>query len=219
MRRGRLPGRVLRCAVTGLAVLALAACSGGGGPSHGAGGSPTVAGPGGAGPTAGASGGSTPAAPEPLPSGPGGVLPVALPQLSSVDGQDPVAVSRAAVIIEWTMDTVTDSSQYQAELRSGPFLTPAYLASLRENPPVAAPGAQWDEWSAHRAWTTVVARPEFDDQPPDSPVVALRQWGITVTPHGAGGWTGTPVQQTVFVTMTRTLVSQPWRVSAIQVSM
>jgi hypothetical protein len=122
--------------------------------------------------------------PEPLPGGTPGKLPVSLPAPATVDDTSATAVSRAAVIIEWTMDTVTDTSQYQAELRSAPFLAPAYLAALQAAPPVAAPGAQWDQWASHRAYTTVALRAEHDDPPPDTPVLAHRQWGITVTPRG-----------------------------------
>jgi hypothetical protein len=150
---------------------------------------------------------------------PGASLPVSLPSQASVSYADPTEVSRAAVIIQWTMDTVTDSSQYQAELRSAPFLTPGYLAELRANPPVAAPGYQWDQWAAHRAYTTVSLIAEHDDPPPDTLTTAYRQWGITVTPHGTGGWTGAALEATVFVQLTRLRPGQPWLVSAISVDL
>jgi hypothetical protein len=155
---------------------------------------------------------------QPLPSGTAGSLPVELPQPSSIDDQDPSAVSKSVVLIQWTMDTTIDTSQYQAELRSAPFLTAGYLASLKANPPVAAPGAQWNDWTSHHATTAVATLAEHDDQPIDSPTQARRQWGITVTPHGRDGWTGTPVTATVFVTMSRAGTESPWLVSAITVS-
>jgi hypothetical protein len=148
---------------------------------------------------------------------PAASLPVSLPNPGSVSYADPTEVSRATVIIQWTMDTVTDSSQYQAELRSAPFLTSAYLAQLTANPPVAAPGYQWDQWAAHRAYTTVSLVAEHDDPPADTPTTAYRQWGITVTPHGTGGWTGAPLEATVFVLITRPGAGQRWLVSAISV--
>jgi hypothetical protein len=144
-------------------------------------------------------------------------LPVALPNPAAVNYADPTAVSQAAVIIQWTMDTVTDASQYQAELRSAPFLAPAYLAQLRANPPVAAPGYQWDQWAAHRAYTTVSLVAEPDDQPADTATIAYRQWGITVTPRGIGGWTGAPLTATVFVQLSRAGSGRPWLISAIYV--
>lgn len=148
---------------------------------------------------------------------PAASLPVALPSPAAVNYADPTAVSQAAVIIQWTMDTVTDASQYQAELRSAPFLAPAYLAQLRAHPPVAAPGYQWSQWAAHRAYTTVSVVAEPDDQPADTATTAYRQWGITVTPHGAGGWTGAAMAATVFVQLSRAGSGRPWLVSAIYV--
>jgi hypothetical protein len=144
-------------------------------------------------------------------------LPVALPSPAAVNYANPTAVSQAAVIIQWTMDTVTDASQYQAELRSAPFLAPAYLAQLRAHPPVGAPGYQWNQWAAHRAYTTVSVVAEPDDQPADTATTAYRQWGITVTPHGVGGWTGAAVAATVFVQLSRGGSGRPWLVSAIYV--
>jgi hypothetical protein len=148
---------------------------------------------------------------------PAASLPVALPSPAAVNYADPTAVSQAAVIIQWTMDTVTDASQYQAELRSAPFLAPAYLAELKANPPVAAPGYQWNQWAAHRAYTTVSLIAEPDDQPADTPTTAYRQWGITVTPHGVGGWTGARVAATVFVLLSRAGSDRRWLVSAVYV--
>lgn len=148
---------------------------------------------------------------------PAASLPVPLPGPASVSYTDPTAVSRAAIIIQWTMDTITDTSQYQAELRSAPFLTPAYLAQLMANPPTAAPGYQWDQWTAHRAYTTVSLVAEPAEQPPDTASTADRQWGITVTPHGTDGWTGEPLTATVFALLTRGGPGQPWLVSAISV--
>jgi hypothetical protein len=148
---------------------------------------------------------------------PAASLPVSLPSPGSVNYADPTSVSQAAVVIQWTMDTVTDASQYQAELRSAPFLAPAYLAQLKANPPVAAPGYQWNQWAAHRAYTTVSLVPEPNDQPADTSTTAYRQWGITVTPHGVGGWTGAPTAATVFVQLSRAGSGRPWLVSAIYV--
>lgn len=128
---------------------------------------------------------------------------------------DPAAVGLAAVVTQWTMDTVTDNSQYQAELRSAPFLSPAYLAELKGTPPDAAPGYLWAQWAAHRAYTTVTAIAVHDDEPADTPTAADREWIITVTPHGFGGWTGAPVTATVFVWLARAGPDQPWLVSGM----
>jgi hypothetical protein len=60
---------------------------------------------------------------QPLPPGRAGKLPVTLPWPTTVDDLSATAVSRAVVIIMWTMDTRLDTSEYQAELRAAPFLT------------------------------------------------------------------------------------------------
>jgi hypothetical protein len=114
------------------------------------------------------------------------------------------------------MDTVTDASQYQAELRSAPFLTAAYLATIKSTAPVTAPGYQWDQWAAHRAYTTVSLAAGGDDAPADTATAAYTQWEVTVTPHGTGGWTGAPLSVTVFVVLSREGTGQPWLVSSMQ---
>ncbi|MEV4440920.1 hypothetical protein AB0K09_18260 [Streptomyces sp. NPDC049577] len=153
-----------------------------------------------------------------LPPGTSGTPPVPLPTSANVKNGDPDTVSQAAVTIQWTMDTTIDTSQHDAELRSADLLAPRYLAALKAHPPVAAPGAQWIEWSHHRAYTTVTTRALHDQRPPDTPLEARRQWLVTATPHGRDRWTGRPVTSTVFVTMTRADASSPWRVSAVTVS-
>jgi hypothetical protein len=200
--------RAAAAAVAAAAVLAAAGCSS----NHS-----TVTTVGGKAPAPSASGSSFPTS-EPLPTGAAGTPPIPLPAPSTVNDQDPNAVSKAVVTIQWTMDTTIDTSQYQAEMRSAPFLTPSYLAILKAHPPVAAPGAQWNEWSSHRSYTTVATLAEHDDQPADTATEARRQWGITVTPHGRDGWHGIPTTATVFVTMSRSGPGSPWRVSAITVS-
>ncbi|MGW3200124.1 hypothetical protein ACWDBD_37270 [Streptomyces sp. NPDC001118] len=164
-----------------------------------------------------AAGGTGSTSPRPLPPGTSGTPPVPLPAASAVKRDDPDAVSQAAVTIQWTMDTAIDTSQHDAELRSGAFLDPAYLATIKKNPPMAAPGAQWMEWASHRAYTTVTTKALHDERPADTATQARRQWLVTATPHGRDHWTGRPVTNTVFVTMTRSGTG-PWRVSAITVS-
>ncbi|MFI9724531.1 hypothetical protein ACIHFE_33715 [Streptomyces sp. NPDC052396] len=160
---------------------------------------------------------TTSASLRPLPPGTSGTPPVSLPAPSTVKTQDPDAVSQAALTIQWTMDTTIDTSQHDAELRSAAFLEPHYLATIKANPPMAAPGARWIEWARHRVYTTVATQPLHDQRPADSPTMARRQWLVTVTPHGRDRWTGRPVSSTVFVTMTRS-GTDPWLVSAITVS-
>lgn len=118
----------------------------------------------------------------------------------------------------WTMDTTTDTGEQQADLRAAPYLSPNYLTELREATPRPAPDADWRTWSAHRAFTVVTLEAAHDDQPPDTPGAAHRQWGLTVTPIGRDGWEGEPNLVTVFVTLTRPGPGRGWRVSAVNVS-
>lgn len=147
-----------------------------------------------------------------------GRLPVRLPDPRKVNFRDPTAVSRAALTVMWTVDTTSDTSQYQAELRAAPFCTPTYTDQLRRNPPRSGPGADWNTWAAHRAYTTAALQPAYDDQPPDTPTQALRQWGVITHPVGRDGWHGRPVSATAFVTLTRGGPGQPWRVSGVRLS-
>ncbi|MEU2717794.1 hypothetical protein [Streptomyces sp. NPDC007205] len=164
-----------------------------------------------------AAGGTSSASPRSLPPGASGTPPVPLPAPSAVKMHNPDAVSQAAITIQWTMDTAIDTSQHDAELRSAAFLEPSYLATIKKTPPMAAPGAQWMEWAGHRAYTTVTTKALHDQRPADSPTQAHRQWLLTATPHGRDHWTGRPVTNVVFVTMTRSGTG-PWLVSAITVS-
>lgn len=155
---------------------------------------------------------------QPLPTTSPGPYPVALPSPATVDRQDPTATAQAAAVIMWSTDMATDASQYQAELRSAWLLAPAYLASIKAHPPVAAPGAWWNECAAHHAYTTVTATPERQDQPSDTAISAVRQFGLTITPHGTAGWTGPVQTDTVFIQLTRTEQGAPWAVSAVELS-
>jgi len=151
---------------------------------------------------------------QPLPAPHGGRR-IPLPRLH-VAWSNPSSVSAAALTVMYTMDTSADTSQYQAELRAAPYLSPTYLAQLRAAPPVSAPGAQWDTWTAHQATTTVKLTAEHTDQPPGTASTTYRQWGITATPEGTHHWRGQPLTATAFVTLTK--ISGRWLVSAVTVS-
>lgn len=160
-----------------------------------------------------------PYSPQPLPTGRGGTPPVPLPQVGQVAGADATAVARAAVTVMWTYDTTIDTSPYGASVRAAPFLVPSYAAQIKAAPPVAAPGADWNLWSAHRAYTVVSLTAESDSgAPPDTDTTAYRQLGVTITPTGRDGWRGQPQTQTVFVVLNRSGSSAAWRVGTVSVS-
>lgn len=148
------------------------------------------------------------ASPEPAPS---------WAQPAHVDAGNATDVGRAALAVMFTQDTVTDTSSMQAQIRAGAFLQPAYLAALKAVP-VTAPGAQWETWAAHRAYTSTQVTVGTDTRPTDTETLAERQYSVVVTPIGRDGWRGAPESFTAFVELTRTSASAPWRLAAVETS-
>jgi hypothetical protein len=136
-----------------------------------------------------------------------------LPDPGTVDGKDPSAVSRAALTIMWTTDASTDSGgQHDAQLRSVPFLTPAYAAQIEAAQPSPPPP---DAWVRNRVHTRVQMRPGDEETPPDTPTAAYRQWILTVTSVDAKGRRQVaPVRVVAYVILARA-AGQPWRVAAV----
>ena len=84
---------------------------------------------------------------------------------------------------------------------------------------MVAPGAQWDLLARHHAVTTVSLLAEHDSgAPPPSSTIDDLQYGVTVTPQGATGWTGTPNSLREFIVLARSGPGAPWRISAINTS-
>ncbi|MFJ3883435.1 hypothetical protein ACIPW5_39050 [Streptomyces sp. NPDC090077] len=155
----------------------------------------------------------------PLPPGKGGTpRGPGLPDPSRIDQRDADAVGRAALTIMWTIDTTIDVSQHDATLRSLPLVTPQYAEQIKGTPPRSAPGADWAEWAAHHAYTTVQLQAADDaGRPADTTTEAYRTWIVTATPHGdPASWTGKPQTVTVFTHLTRPDAAQPWRVEAVR---
>ncbi|MFD7285451.1 hypothetical protein [Streptomyces sp. NPDC059863] len=137
-----------------------------------------------------------------------------------VDQTDADVVGEGTLTALWTYDTTTDSGPHDAQLRAAEagWLTPAYADQVRAHRPKSVPGAQWREWAGHRARTTVaVKKTEDAAKPPDTGTEAWRQWTVTATPKGRGGWTGDPVVDSVYVHLTRTTTDKPWRVAEVTV--
>ncbi len=101
-------------------------------------------------------------------------------------------------------DTTVDADANQTAVRAAAagWLTPAYAAQVRQFAPVAAPGAVWNRWTAHRVYVRVTARLGGDDHPPGTAVTAYRQVTAVLRPVGRDGWHGAAVPVTVFVTVT-----------------
>lgn len=154
----------------------------------------------------------SPAAPTPVRDQPAPSM-SGLPDLSTVDGNDPTAVSRAALTVMWTTDSSLDhGGQHDAQLRAVPYLTPAYAVQIRAAQPSPPPP---DAWVRDRVRTHVQMRPGEEERPADTPTTAYRQWLLTVTSIDAHGHRPVkPVHVTAYVILNRT-AGQPWRVSQV----
>lgn len=153
-----------------------------------------------------------PRTPTPFPS-PTGALPAGVPDPRTVNQDDPTALSRAAAITMWSIDAYTDhGGQHDADLRTAPYLTPAYarqITSATDNVPLP------DDWIRQRLHTVVRAQPGSEDAPADSPTRAYRQWRLTITyVDGAGHQHGSQQYVAVYLTLVRS-AQQPWRISAM----
>ena len=140
--------------------------------------------------------------------------PLPTPEPGSIDQRDADAVGTAVLTTMWTIDTTVDRDQRDAALRAAGWLSPEYLAELRDGP---QPGtdADWTTWAAHRARTRPALTVGSDTRPPDSATHADRQWQLTVTPIGADGWRGRPLVMTAFVSLQRRGSGAPWRVTSV----
>ncbi|GAA3125341.1 hypothetical protein GCM10020001_052940 [Nonomuraea salmonea] len=101
---------------------------------------------------------------------------------ASIDQRDADTVSTAVLTAMWSVDTTTDHDQRDAALRAAGWLSPEYLAELRDGPQVGTDAA-WATWAAHRARTRASLTEGRDTRPPDTATQADRQWQLTVTPH------------------------------------
>jgi hypothetical protein len=141
-----------------------------------------------------------------------------LPNPHKVDGNNPDAVSRAALTVMWTIDTAIDQGgQHDAYLRAIPYLTDAYATQIRAQPPQT--GSAQTILAGHHAYTQVKLTQGHDDgAPPDTTTVAYRQWVITVTAIGRDGWKGPPVTNLAYLVLNRSGPRQPWRISLANIS-
>ncbi|MFG3253219.1 hypothetical protein [Streptomyces sp. NPDC048172] len=157
--------------------------------------------------------------------GPGGPRPTGTPKGGTarpgdVEQTDADEMSRGALKALWTFDTTVDRRPQDAELRTAEagWLTGAYADRLRAHRSRPVPGAQWQQWDDHRAYTTVGLKQTQDAaKPPDTETEAWRQWTVTATPTGRDRWRGDPVTVTAYVQLTRSAPGKPWRVAGITV--
>ena len=129
------------------------------------------------------------------------------------DAPDPAEVNRRSwrdvgesfVQLAYTSDTRVDRTPSDAARRAAPLATVKLARALRGAAPAAAPGAQWQRWTAQQAYTTVSLTENVDDgRPPDTPAELVRSWSATISPVADDGWTGTPQELTLYVALSNT---------------
>jgi hypothetical protein len=149
----------------------------------------------------------------PATSAPAAGRPKGLPDLKAVNGNDPTAVSRAALIIMWTTDASIDrAGQHDAQLRALPLLTSGYATQIRAASPGPPPP---DAWTRNGVRTQVQLRPGAENRPADTATAAYRQWLLTVTTADAKGrHQASPFHVIAYVALARA-AGQPWRVSNV----
>lgn len=165
-------------------------------------------------------GDGVPADPEPPMDGhdeappPDAPMTAAPPAPADVDFRDPVAVSHAAVVTLWSVDTTKDSGPIDADKRAAPYLSPALNREVQLAPTTGKLPPDWYELADHQGKTVVVAvSTDEAGRPPNTPTEARHAWAVTVNPVGADGWHGVPQEFTVFVTLSRSTADQPWLVT------
>ncbi len=132
---------------------------------------------------------------------------------STPSGSPSNAALHAATIL-FGADTATDASFNASWLRHRALLTPAFAQQLAR----AAQGssdAHWQAWASHKAVLSVTAELITDDQPTDTPTIALRHLELTLTPRGSGGWRGAATQLGVVFTLGA--VDGRWLVGGVRV--
>lgn len=132
-----------------------------------------------------------------------------------MDRSDPQATAVGFAVATWAWDTRIDTSPWNAQHRSAGLATGQY-ASVLEKPAQAAPGASWNAMAAAKGYTRVAAKViPTDDAPSPTPTQRVFTLQVTVTTVGVK----VPVEHlTMFISLKRGAVGQPWQVSSSSVS-
>lgn len=133
-----------------------------------------------------------------------------LPADINPDNADQVALAGVTALL--SSNTTIDADANATFWRNRAWLTDAFARQVRDAPPIAGPGAQWNTWAAHRAVLHVATTVGGDEHPPDTATTAWRQIIATITPTGPGGWHAAAFTRAVFVALTRTRLG--WRIDA-----
>lgn len=139
-----------------------------------------------------------------------------VPDPGAVDDDDPTEVSTAWAEMTYGYDTKYDTSPHDAVLRSLPWCSKRKATAERSYQSASGPGADWNTWARHRAWTTVTVSIELeDDSPQDTEKVAHRSLVVEGEAHGRDGWTGHGPRLTAYTKLVRSTADEPWRVDDV----
>lgn len=155
--------------------------------------------------------------PELMPTGnPTKTPPGGVPRPGQVNSFDATTVAVTVAAVTYRHDTTIDNSPSDAQRRARPWLARELAAQL-EGGLAAAPGAEWNMWTQHRAYTISTAVDATESgAPEDTATRADRAVAVTVRPVGRDRWRGRVQQRTLFITLTRTNAKAPWLVSQME---
>ena len=131
----------------------------------------------------------------------------------------PVAVGAATVRAFYGYNTLTDTSTWDAVLRSTAYYTPVYAALTRSVHPQQTNDPQWDAWAAHHVVVAVQANRVYDGTPPpNTPTRTYLEFEATLTPHGGHHLTGAKLVHFVWMSLVRanTAKGTPWLVDRME---
>lgn len=153
---------------------------------------------------------------QPYPTGTTSPDPRGMPKgVAGVDRSDPAATAVGFAVATWAWDSRIDTSPWNAQHRSAGLATGQY-ASVLGKPAHAAPGASWNAMEKAKGYTRVTTKViPTDDAPSASPTKRVFTLLVTVTTVGAK----VPTEHlTMFISLNRDAVGQPWQVSSSSVS-
>ncbi|MFD7548337.1 hypothetical protein [Streptomyces sp. NPDC059816] len=139
-----------------------------------------------------------------------------VPEHPEINHRDATQVAEAWGVMAYAYDTKYDAGPHDATLRALRYFTEKRAAAEREYRSAAGPGAEWNTWAEHQAWTKSTARLQVDaDHPEDTAHQAFRRIAISCTVRGRDGWNGTGPRAHAYVTLQRSSGGDPWRISKI----
>ncbi|WP_063041797.1 hypothetical protein [Nocardia pseudovaccinii] len=135
---------------------------------------------------------------------------------ATVDPCSGEAVLRAAVAAVFTYQPQIQADQRVAFQHAKPLLDPAFAAAGESAATVFTPitAARWQEWRTQLVSVTATARITGDDHPPDTATLMSRVLGVDL--HL--GEASPAMRFAVYAHVTRSGLSSPWLVAALEVT-